>query len=135
MILPLLIEYLTNALEDYFDPILSDEHAGDILGENPSVYVGVEAPEQLSGYVLVDQTGSDTVNHITTSTVTVQSYGPSLYAALLLSETVKSFMFGFASEDAVAAVKLETDYNFTDTSTKQYRWQAVYRITHYLGGC
>ena len=48
-----------------------------------------------------------------------------------LIEAVKVAMDGFAGEPQVARVKLQTDYNFTNTATKQYRWQAVYNITHY----
>ena len=113
-IIELLIQYLTDGLYD------------------TSVFVGVEAPEQLYNYVLIDQTGSDTVNHITTTTVAVQSYGASLLDALTLNETVKGLMLNFVTENEVAGIRLETDYNFTDTTTKQYRWQAVYQITHYL---
>lgn len=113
MIIPKLIDYLTDELE---------------------VFVGMEAPEETTDYVLIDQTGSATTNHITTTTVAVQSYGSSLYDAMLLNETVKGSMLSFAEDADVASVRLETDYNFTNTETKQYRWQAVYRITHYLGG-
>ena len=115
-LIELLIQYLEDGLYD------------------TGVFVGVEAPEQPFNYVLIDQTGSDTVNHITTTTVAVQSYGASLLDALILSDTVKSLMLNFVTENAISAVRLETDYNFTDTTTKQYRWQAVYQITHYLGG-
>jgi len=31
----------------------------------------------------------------------------------------------------IGKVKLNSDYNFTDTVTKQYRYQAVYDISHY----
>lgn len=98
------------------------------------VFVGVEAPKQITNYVLIDQTGSNTRNHITTTTIAVQSYGASLNNAILLNGEVKSLMAGFVAESEVASVRLETDYNFTNTETKQYRWQAVYQITHYLGG-
>ena len=113
MILPKLIEYLTAHLD---------------------VFVGMEAPEETSGYVLIDQTGSSTSNHITTTTIAVQSYGDTLYNALMLNEDAKAVMLNFIEEPEVASVTLETDYNFTNTATKQYRWQAVYHITHYLGG-
>ena len=104
----------------------------DYLTENlEGIYVGMEAPEQLTDYVLIDQTGSAKTNHITTTTVAIQSYGASLYEALLLNEQVKDAMDGFLALDEVARVHLETDYNFTNTETKQYRWQAVYQITHY----
>lgn len=113
MILFKLIEYLTGKLD---------------------VYVGVSAPESTTGYVLIDQTGSSNRNHIMTATVAVQSYGSTLENAIRLNEQVKAEMLSFASEDEVASVRLETEYNFTNTATKQYRWQAVYSITHYLGG-
>lgn len=99
-----------------------------------TVFVGIEAPSDYTGYVLIDQTRSSNSNHIMTTTIAIQSYGASLYEALLLNEQVKTAMVGFAGEPEISSVKLETDYNFTNTATKQYRWQAVYQITHYLGG-
>ncbi len=99
-----------------------------------TVFVGIEAPSDYTGYVLIDQTRSSKSNHIMTTTIAIQSYGASLYEALLLNEQVKAAMVGFAGEPEISRVKLETDYNFTNTATKQYRWQAVYQITHYLGG-
>lgn len=106
----------------------------DYLSEELEIFVGLEAPEQTTGYVLIDQTGSSTSNHITTTTIAVQSYGESLYKALELNERVKAVMNNFVELNEVASVRLQTDYNFTNTATKQYRWQAVYQITHYLGG-
>lgn len=103
----------------------------DYLDSNLSVPVVMEAPEQTTGYVLIDQTGSSRTNHIITTTFAIQSYGASLYDAMLMNETVKATMVGFAELDEITRVELETDYNFTDTATKQYRWQAVYLITHY----
>lgn len=103
----------------------------DYLGTALSVPVAMEAPEQTTGYVLIDQTGSSRTNHIITTTFAIQSYGSSLYNAMLLNEDVKSVMVGFADLDEITRVELETDYNFTNTATKQYRWQAVYLITHY----
>lgn len=103
----------------------------DYLGEQLSVGVYAEAPGQLTDYVLLDQTATSNTNHITTTTIAVQSYASSLYGAMTLNEVVKAAMEGFAGLAHVAKVKLETDYNFTNTATKQYRWQAVYHITHY----
>ena len=106
----------------------------EYLTDHLNVFVGMEAPEQTTGYVLIDQTGSDTRNHITTTTIAIQSYGASLYEAMNLNESLKAVMNGFVALDEIASVQLNTDYNFTNTETKQYRWQAVYQITHYLGG-
>lgn len=103
----------------------------DYLGEALSVGVYMESPEELTNYVLLDQTGSSRNDHIITTTIAVQSYAPSLYEAMVLNESVKAAMEGFAQLANVTRVELDTDYNFTNTATKQYRWQAVYNITHY----
>lgn len=103
----------------------------DYLGEELSIGVYMEAPEDFTDYVLIEQTGSARTNHIITTTVAIQSYGPSLYEAMVLNERVKVAMEGFTGLANVANVELQTDYNFTNTATKQYRWQAVYSITHY----
>lgn len=96
-----------------------------------NIYVGMEQPTEMTNYVIVDKTGSSRANHITTTTFAIQSYGPSLLKALELSKTVETAMLNMVTLDEVTSVKLETDYNFTDTTTKQYRWQAVYQVTHY----
>ena len=103
----------------------------DYLSENLEVFVGMEAPEQATNYVLVDKTGSSRSNHIITSRFAIQSYGATLYSAMLLNEEVERVMEGLLELDEITRVQLETDYNFTNTATKQYRWQAVFSITHY----
>ena len=108
---------IAKTLLDYLDSVLD-------------VPVVMEAPEQTTGYVLIDQTGSSRTNHIITTTFAIQSYGATLYEAMVLNEFIKEAMVGFAELGNITRVELETDYNFTNTATKQYRWQAVYVITH-----
>lgn len=103
----------------------------DYLDDNLEVFVGYEPPGQTTDYVLIDKTGSSRTNHIITSTFAIQSYAPSLYEAMLLNKELCEAMEGFAELDQITRVELETDYNFTNTATKQYRWQAVFNITHY----
>lgn len=103
----------------------------EYLGDHLSVPVCMEAPEETTGYVLLDKTGSSRTNHIITSTFAVQSYGASLLEAAQLNAEVETVMAGLLELDEITKVDLETDYNFTNTTTKQYRWQAVYHITHY----
>ena len=91
----------------------------------------MEVPKELTDFILLDQTGTSTTNHITTTTIAIQSYGATLWNAMQLNEKVKDAMQQFVWQDNVARVELETDYNFTNTETKQYRWQAVFQITHY----
>lgn len=101
------------------------------LSSNLSVGVYAESPKALTDYVLIEQTGSSRRNHITTTTFAIQSYGGSLLGAMELNAEVEAEMEGLLTLDNITRVELETDYNFTDTETKQYRWQAVYNITHY----
>ena len=101
------------------------------LNDNLDVNVYAESPKELTNYVLLEQTGSRRSNHITTTTIAIQSYGASLLDAMILNSEVETAMKDFVQLNRVAKVELETDYNFPDTETKQYRWQAVYDITHY----
>ncbi len=103
----------------------------EFLDGKLDVFVGMEAPEETTGYVLIDKTGSSRTNHIITSTFAIQSYGKSLYEAMQLNAEVEEAMEDFLELSGITRVQLETDYNFTNTATKQYRWQAVYLITHY----
>ena len=99
--------------------------------------VFAERPEQVPPkYVLVEKTGTSTENRITTSTIAVQSISNtlqngSLLDAMNLNELVKTSMDGLVSLDSISGVSLNSDYNFTDETTKEYRYQAVFMVTHY----
>lgn len=82
-------------------------------------------------YVLIEKVGGGQKNQLKSATVAVQSYGPSLYEAAKLNERVKEAMLNLVAVDAVSGVSLNSDYNFTDTETKSYRYQAVFDINHY----
>lgn len=81
--------------------------------------------------VVIEKTGSSRTNYITTSTLAIQSYGISLYEAAALNEIVKGIMDRLPELTEVSAARLDSDYNFTDTTRKHYRYQAVYNLTHY----
>jgi hypothetical protein len=98
--------------------------------ENITAYMERPANPPKS-YVLIEKTGGGEENHIRHSTIAVKSIADSLYKAALLNEEVKDLMSSAISLDDIAKVELNSDYNFTDTSTKQYRYQAVFDITHY----
>lgn len=82
-------------------------------------------------YVLLEKTGSSRKDHINYATFAIQSYANSMYAAAVLNEAVKEAMDAIITLDAIGKSALNSDYNFTDTETKKYRYQAVYDITHY----
>lgn len=102
------------------------------LDQKLSVPVYLEEPPQKPGeYVLIEKTGSVTRNRLTGGTCAIQSYAKSLYEAAALNEQVKAAMSEIITLDEVAKVSLNSDYNFTDTETKRYRYQAVYDLKHY----
>lgn len=105
----------------------------DWLGEQTGLDVYGEVPEgHPAAFYLVERTGSQTANHITTATVAIQSWNSgSMYEAAEMNETMIETMKSLVQEPEISACKLSADYNFTDTDTKYYRFQAVYNITYY----
>lgn len=97
-----------------------------------SVHAYAQRPEkEPTSYVLIEKTGSRRANRIETATIAVQSYANSLYGAALLNEEVKAVMDAMPDTEDIGRASLVSDYNFTSTTAKKYRYQAVYNITHY----
>lgn len=97
-----------------------------------SVPVSAELPATLpASFAVVEKTGGSEANHIRDATIAVQSYAPTLFEAAQLNEAVLAAMKGLVTLPSVSRCTLNTSYNFTDPSTKQYRYQAVFDITHY----
>lgn len=82
-------------------------------------------------FLVVEKTGSSVTDLIKTATIAVQSYGETLTETIAINERVKEEMSGLADLDEIGGCNLNSDYNFTDTTTKKYRYQAVFDITHY----
>lgn len=102
------------------------------LSSKLSVPVYMEIPEAVpASFVLVEKTGSSVENHIYSATIAIKSVASSLYNAALLNEVVKSYMEFLVTDENVTRVELNSDYNYTDTETKRYQYQAVFDITHY----
>ena len=104
----------------------------DYLRDRLGVPVTMEVPEGASGtFVVLEKTGSSRQNYIRRATLAVQSYAPTLLQAAQLDDAVIEAMLALPKLDRVAACRLERDYNFTDTETKKYRYQAVFAVTYY----
>lgn len=102
------------------------------LKNNLSVPAYVEKPtNKPKRYVVLDKIGSSKENHLLSSTIAFQSYAESKYEAALLNEEVKEVVENMIVLDEIAGVTLNSDYNFTDTTTKEYRYQAVFDFNHY----
>lgn len=114
--------------------MIIEETVRNYLNEQLDCPVWLEIPkgeEPPAEYVLVNKSGSRRENHINSAMITIQSYGASLLDAMDLNEAVKAAMDSMIALDSVTRAALNSDYDFTDTQTKQYRYQAVYDITHY----
>lgn len=81
-----------------------------------------------SSFVLIERVGGSDDGFIRTASFAIQSYGPSLYKACILNEEVKNAMLALIGYEEVTRCDLDSDYNYTDTSTKKYRYQAVYDL-------
>lgn len=91
----------------------------------------MEVPEEKDAkYILIEKIASEEVNRISTATLAIQSIADSMYNAAALNEEVKQVMAEMIELDRISKVKLSSDYNFTNTQTKQYRYQAVFDITY-----
>ena len=90
-----------------------------------------ERPERPFGrMVFVERTGGNG-RFIRNTTVAIQSYETSLYKAAKLNDDVIAAMRDLVELPEICRVDLNSNYNFTDTDTKEYRYQAVFDIKHY----
>lgn len=104
----------------------------DYLGTKLDVPVYMERQKtEPKKFVIIEKTGSSRTNMIDSSTVAIQSYATTLYQAAALNEAVKDAMEDIVEEDAIVKVSLNSDYNYTDTTEKIYRYQAVFDLVHY----
>ena len=113
-----LIEKLGEALEPF--PVLIEEPESN---PRPSM-------DPAEFYVL-QKTGSGENNHILSSTFAIQSYAGTKLRAIQLNEALKDAVEDLLRFNEIIGVELNSDYDFTDTTTRQPRYQAVFVITHY----
>lgn len=104
--------------------------SSDIIGSD----VYLETPDPMpSEYVLIEKTGSSESDHLCGAVIALQSITDgSLYRAAEINEAVKKAMQHITDSTPITSSELNTDYNYTNTTTKQYRYQAVFNI-HYIG--
>lgn len=102
---------------------LSEELSDPVFMHYPK-----NAPERF--YVL-ERTGGRIVNMLRFSTFSLQSYGGSLYDTAAMNLAGIDAMLAATSLDVITNVALNSDYNFTDTTRKRERYQAVFEVTYY----
>lgn len=80
-------------------------------------------------YILLEKTGSGKSKMLDRATIAVQSISQrSLAEAASLNMEAIEAMESLIENNAVYASDLNSDYNFTNTETKEYRYQAVFDV-------
>ena len=82
-------------------------------------------------FVTFEKTGGSRENMIDTATIALQCWAKSIYEAAELCVAVKGIMDASVALEEISKAEYVSDYNYTDTSTKHYRYQTVYQVTHY----
>lgn len=108
---PVIIQYLIGKL-----------NRNSVYGDVP------ETPED--EFIVVDKTGSDREDKITTSTIAIQSTAPSKERASEVNEEVKTAMDEIIELGCIDDCQLNSDYNFSNIEKKGHRYQAVFEVTH-----
>ena len=104
----------------------------DFLSGRLAVPVLMEVPRSPPGsFAVVEKTGGGRSTGLKQATVAVQSYGETLLQAARLDDDVVEAMAELAALTGVGSCKMVRDYNFTDTESKRYRYQAVFEIVYY----
>ena len=82
-------------------------------------------------FILVEKTGSSETDHIKSAVIAIQSYADSKYHAAELNELLKEKMEEMIRLPDISKCKLNSDYPYPDTTTKEERYQAVFDIVYY----
>ena len=82
-------------------------------------------------YLIIEKLGGRKINYLWQSTVAVQSFSETLSKTVELNEKVMEKMEHLIASDEVTKCSINSNYNFTETQTKRYRYQAIFDIYHY----
>ena len=104
----------------------------DYVSAALSVPVEMEIPtDRPTRFVVLKRSGRGRENGLHGANLIADSYAESLLEASVLNEQVKTVLDDLDSLDEISSAQLATDYPLTDTTSKRYRYQAVYEIYHY----
>lgn len=104
----------------------------DYLSERLSVPVIMERDGETAPFVLIQKTGGGRANRINSATIAVQSYHNTLYETAALNEIVINTMCNIIELSEILKCSINSDYNFTDTDTKEYRYQALFDVNYLM---
>ena len=103
--------------------------AGLSVGTNVYCELPVYAPDE---YVIVERSGGNQTNHVFQALIIVQSISSvSLYRAMEINEEVVAAMTRYGEESPdVYSCDLNSNYNYPNTNTKEYRYQAIFDLNY-----
>ena len=102
---------------------------GLTVGEN----IFCEVPEKgiPADYILIEKTGSSRENRINQAMIAIQSISQtSLFTTMAMNEEVKEAMDEIVGLPEIFRCECNSDYNYTNTATKEYRYQAVFDLSY-----
>lgn len=102
-----------------------------LAGAGVTAYMEIPEGGGVMPFVVIERTGGSLDQHIRRATVAIQSYGASLYQAANLNTQIIALMEDIVLLPEISACELNSDYNFTDTTKKEYRYQAVYDLVYF----
>ena len=94
-------------------------------------YAEIPADPDGRTFLLVDKTGSARTNQIPSAIMAVQSFAPSKAEASALNDRVVAAMLALPEQPDISACRLNSDYEYTDTSLKLYRYQVLFEIVYF----
>ena len=99
----------------------------------PQESVTAEVPSGMPDrFITVEKTGSQQLGvGLFQSTIAVQSWEKDKLSAAGLSERICEALRCMPDTVDEVTRARGSDYDFTDTTTKRYRYQAVFTLTHY----
>jgi len=104
----------------------------DYLNENLGFPAYTEKPTKSVGkYVVIEKTNGGIENYVQNAVIAVQSYGDTLWDAAQLNMLVQTTVADMIELPEISHIKLNSDYNFTNTATKEYRYQAIFDIVFF----
>lgn len=105
--------------------LISQNIAG--IGDNIKFKVPDSPPSE---YLIIQKTGSGRTNRIDRAMVAIQSISRTSYEmAATINEAVRQVMFEMADKcSEIYRCELNSDGDFTDTETKEFRYQAIFNI-------
>lgn len=104
----------------------------DYLSTTKKLTIYLEQPKvKPDAFYIMEKTAGGQTDKVNRATIVIQSYAKTLYDAALMNETIKTAMNDAIELDEVSRVEINSDYNYTDPTTKQYRYQAVFVVTYY----